>query len=209
MDDPRFSKLFTDPKYRNVPRKERKVKIDERFQSLFKDKKFVSKVNVDKRGRPGNFSTKENYEKFYELESSDSDDDSEEEKKELKLKEKKKKKKSEKPNLEENNIKNSINDSKIDYARGEGLISDSSSGEEESDEDDQDTHEVDDGFDKWGELDHDADTTEEATNRLAVCNMVNFKSKNWLLKKNRFLKSCIHVLTYVVPDRNIFLTYSH
>merc|ERR1712066_602246 len=76
MDDPRFSKLFTDPKYRNVPRKERKVKIDERFQSLFKDKKFVSKVNVDKRGRPGNFSTKENYEKFYELESSDSDDDS-------------------------------------------------------------------------------------------------------------------------------------
>ena len=80
MDDPRFSKFQTDPKFRTVPRKERKVKIDDRFSAVLKDKKFVSKVNVDKRGRPGSFSTKENYQKFYALDSSEtdsSDDDDE------------------------------------------------------------------------------------------------------------------------------------
>ena len=83
MDDPRFTKLFTDPKFRDVPKKEKKVKIDQRFQSLFKDKKFVSKVSVDKRGRPGNYSTKENYEKFYQM---DSDSDDEEDEKDTKTK---------------------------------------------------------------------------------------------------------------------------
>ena len=69
-DDPRFKRLRTDPKFRNVPKKERKIKIDQRFQSLLEDKKFGSKVSIDKRGRPGNFSTKENFAKFYELDSS-------------------------------------------------------------------------------------------------------------------------------------------
>ena len=45
MEDSRFSKFNTDPKFRNVPKKQRKVQIDERFQSMFKDKKFVSKVS--------------------------------------------------------------------------------------------------------------------------------------------------------------------
>ena len=39
----------------------------------------------------------------------------------------------------------------------------------EGDEDGEDG--ATEGFDKWGELDGDADTTEEATRRLAVCNM--------------------------------------
>ena len=117
MDDPRFTKLFTDPKFRNVPKKEKKVKIDQRFQSLFKDKKFVSKVNVDKRGRPGNFSTKENYEKFYQMDSSDSSDDDEDDKKPKKKKSDVKKK----PAEEATNV---------DYARGEAFLTDSSSGKE-------------------------------------------------------------------------------
>ena len=117
MDDPRFTKLFTDPKFRNVPKKEKKVKIDQRFQSLFKDKKFVSKVNVDKRGRPGNFSTKENYEKFYQMDSSDSSDDDEDDKKPKKKKSDSKKK----PAEEATNV---------DYARGEAFLTDSSSGKE-------------------------------------------------------------------------------
>ena len=96
MDDPRFTKLFTDPKFRNVPKKEKKVKIDQRFQSLFKDKKFVSKVSVDKRGRPGNFSTKENYEKFYQMDS-DSDSESEEDEDSVSKKKTDVKKKSQKP----------------------------------------------------------------------------------------------------------------
>lgn len=157
MDDPRFTKLFSDPKFRNVPKKERKVKIDNRFQSLFKDKKFVSKVSVDKRGRPGNYSTKENYEKFYQMESDDESSDEEEEVMKKKPK----------------TVKEAIKDKSVDYARGEAVLSDSSSEEEssaaESDSDEETTK--DQAFDKWGELDHDAESTEEATKRLAVCNM--------------------------------------
>lgn len=67
MDDPRFAKFSSDPKFRSVPRRERKIKIDPRFKSMFNDKSFVDKVSVDKRGRPKNFATKENFEKFYDL----------------------------------------------------------------------------------------------------------------------------------------------
>ena len=42
---------------------------------MFTDKRFVTKVSVDKRGRPKNFATKENFEKFYDLETSSEDDD--------------------------------------------------------------------------------------------------------------------------------------
>ena len=63
-------------------------------------------------------------------------------------------------------VKEKLRDSEIDYARGGGtLYSDSSSDESSSDEEDQQ------GFDKWGELDRDAERTEEATARLALCNM--------------------------------------
>lgn len=159
MDDPRFSKLFTDPKFRNVPKKERKVKIDNRFQSLFKDKKFVSKVSVDKRGRPGNFSTKENYEKFYQMDSDEDEDSSENEEEKGKKKPK--------------TVKEAIKDKHVDYTRGEAVLSDSSSEEETSDSDaeHEDKEAKNEAFDKWGELDHDAESTDEATKRLAICNM--------------------------------------
>ena len=127
MDDPRFTKLFTDPKFRDVPKKEKKVKIDQRFQSLFKDKKFVSKVSVDKRGRPGNYSTKENYEKFYQMDS-DSDDEEDEEDTKTKTETKKK---SQKPTKTSSDSKAPSN---LDYARGEAVLTDSSSGEDSSDE---------------------------------------------------------------------------
>jgi hypothetical protein len=166
MDDPRFSKLFTDPKFRNVPKKERKVKIDERFQSMFKDKRFVSKVGVDKRGRPGNFTTKENFEKFYHLESSSDDNDSDDNDDDKKKKPRKVQGK--KP------MEKRIQDANVDYARGEAIMSDSSSGDDDSSSEEDDEKEKADStetFDKWGELDHDAETTDEATCRLAICNM--------------------------------------
>jgi hypothetical protein len=166
MDDPRFSKLFTDPKFRNVPKKERKVKIDERFQSMFKDKRFVSKVGVDKRGRPGNFTTKENFEKFYHLESSSDASDEDDDKKEKQQKVKAKKnvpKAGKKP----------IQDPNVDYARGEAVLSDSSSDEDDSSSEDEEKEKDDstEAFDKWGELDHDAEMTDKTTCRMAVCNM--------------------------------------
>ena len=51
---------------------------------MFNDKRFVDKVSVDKRGRPKNFATKENFEKFYELESSSDSDAEEKEEEETK-----------------------------------------------------------------------------------------------------------------------------
>ena len=68
-EDERFSKFRTDPKFRRASKKERKVAIDDRFKSMFKDKKFLSKTKVDKRGRPETFSAKENYKKYYRLEN--------------------------------------------------------------------------------------------------------------------------------------------
>ena len=36
MDDSRFKRFATDPKFRLVPKKERKVKIDPRFDDVLK-----------------------------------------------------------------------------------------------------------------------------------------------------------------------------
>ncbi|KAL0266630.1 UNVERIFIED_CONTAM: hypothetical protein PYX00_009121 [Menopon gallinae] len=63
-------------------------------------------------------------------------------------------------------IKRKLRNKKIDYARGEGKLLSESSSEEESEAEESDYEEHD-----WGELDNDAETTEEATNRLAICNM--------------------------------------
>ncbi|OXU22411.1 hypothetical protein TSAR_016463 [Trichomalopsis sarcophagae] len=71
--DLRFAHLAKDPKFRRIPRSERKVKIDKRFISMFKDKKFAVKYTVDKRGRPINQSSSENLRKYYDLSSDDSD----------------------------------------------------------------------------------------------------------------------------------------
>jgi hypothetical protein len=67
----------------------------------------------------------------------------------------------------------------VDYARGEAnLYSDSSSDDSSSEDDDESGGSLEAGeggaaatFDKWGELDADAERTEEPTRRLAVCNM--------------------------------------
>ena len=78
LQDDRFSKIATDQRFRGGSKKQKKVKIDKRFQSMFADERFVSKCSVDKRGRPQNFSSKENYRKYYEMDDeSDSQDDKE------------------------------------------------------------------------------------------------------------------------------------
>jgi hypothetical protein len=80
LKDERFARIAKDKKFRSVGKKQRKVEIDQRFQSMFKDANFVSKCSVDKRGRPTTFSSKENFKKYYALrdsdeEGSDSDDE--------------------------------------------------------------------------------------------------------------------------------------
>ncbi|NXX61663.1 ESF1 protein, partial [Scopus umbretta] len=94
LSDGRFSCVTRDPRFWEMPEKERKVKIDKRFRAMFHDKKFKLKYTVDKRGRPVNYTSAENLKKFYALSESDSDlseDDSKEQT------EKKKKKKKPKP----------------------------------------------------------------------------------------------------------------
>lgn len=75
LKDARFAHIAKDPKYRRIPKAERKVKIDRRFKDMFKDKKFTLKYTVDKRGRPVNQTTTENLRKFYDLPSSEDEDD--------------------------------------------------------------------------------------------------------------------------------------
>jgi hypothetical protein len=124
-EDPRFARLGTEHRFRGAAgQKQRKVKIDKRFQSLFTQvrslltaeqnllmlllllllllllfmdlmfillhlllliitcivqEKFVSKCSVDKRGRPKHLTAKENYERFYDLDSSEEESDEESE----------------------------------------------------------------------------------------------------------------------------------
>ena len=205
MDDERFAKFSTDPKFRTVPKKQKKLKIDPRFEHMFTDKRFDNKkIGIDKRGRPKSYSSKESYEQFYRVRSSDEDSDSEDEKnatqfsaKNLKMKvDKLEKIKISKAKLRKNTIGGKLKDNhseseendgnfntnaqsemlkntRVDYARGKGtLMSESSSEESSDDENDREADKYE-GFDKWGELDHDAETIEsgEETNRLAVCNL--------------------------------------
>ncbi|XP_051867006.1 ESF1 homolog isoform X2 [Pristis pectinata] len=73
MNDERFSQVMKDPRFWEMPEKERKVKIDKRFQGMFHEKKFKLNYTVDKRGRPIHHSTTEDLKRFYDLDSDDSD----------------------------------------------------------------------------------------------------------------------------------------
>lgn len=75
LKDARFAHIAKDPKYRRIPKAERKVKIDRRFKDMFKDKKFTVKYTVDKRGRPVNQTTSENLRKYYDLPSSEDEEE--------------------------------------------------------------------------------------------------------------------------------------
>ncbi|XP_043787394.1 ESF1 homolog isoform X2 [Apis laboriosa] len=250
LNDERFAYIARDPKFKRIPKTERKVKIDKRFQSMFKDNKFKIQYTIDKRGRPINQTSSENLRKYYDLSSSEEESDEKEyeksKQKEKKFNEyKKKDKKNEMPQLEErspkneneyndssddnffssngellrikpqedseqNNIesdsesniddainvknlkadlkeskkqlnvrskseskkltdkiKEKLKDLSINYARGEGILMTDSSSDEESFE----TSDEEDIEHNWGELDKEAETTNEITHRLALCNM--------------------------------------
>lgn len=102
LSDGRFSRITRDPRFWEMPEKERKVKIDKRFRAMFHDKKFKLKYTVDKRGRPVNYTSTENLRKFYALSESDSDLSESDSKEHT---EKKKKKKKVKPKGEADSAK--------------------------------------------------------------------------------------------------------
>ncbi|XP_067634876.1 ESF1 homolog [Eurosta solidaginis] len=204
--DERFQHLVSDPRFRGIPKVQRKVKIDKRFQSMFTDDKFKVKYTVDKYGRRVNKSNAEDLRKYYEINTSDSETDEEGDKVKQPsaevdddvMQEELEKRKEEKaisrdnaddsgestPNEQEagendefesdgeevpKTLRERLLNPNIDYARGEGrLVTDSSSDEESSEEEEDLVANID---HVWGELDQEAETTKESTNRLAVCNM--------------------------------------
>lgn len=194
LNDKRFANVAKDPKYRRVPTSTRKVAIDKRFNAMFNDKRFNLKYTVDKRGKPINLTSGQQLKDYYEIESEEEDGDNEDDGDEKEEEPRPSTSKSEEPSAKKEKVKGflvspikegkkklkaaeeeitpdvrtKLQDLTVDYARGEGyLFSDSSSDEEESTEEDED----DVVYHDWGELDKDAGETDEATKRLAVCNM--------------------------------------
>lgn len=155
FQDSRFSHIAKDSRFKWLPKKHGKVKVDKRFQSMFDDKQFHIKSKVDKRGRPFQADTSEDLKRYYALSDSESEGDSDIDEDSEEAEDADSNKKSEhkvkvqqeegevddviKP-LEQDkkyltaDVKTKLKDLSIDYARGEGIIlSDSSSDEESSD----------------------------------------------------------------------------
>uniref|UniRef100_A0A182J152 Uncharacterized protein n=1 Tax=Anopheles atroparvus TaxID=41427 RepID=A0A182J152_ANOAO len=191
-DDARFAHLINDPRYRGMPKSKKKVQIDNRFKAMFEDGRFNERATVDKYGRKLRQTQSDELKKFYELEESDNDDD-EKERRERELEERamegrlaegKEESSGESDsgddglqlNEEEKKlnvptkVKERLKDLAVDYARGEGVLLTESSSDEDSDEGEGSDDEV---FIEhvWGELDADAERTEDSTRRLAVCHM--------------------------------------
>ncbi|XP_068216075.1 uncharacterized protein [Palaemon carinicauda] len=174
--DPRFSHVPFDPKFRDAPKKERTVMLDSRFSSMFTDEKFHEKSTMDPRGRTASYSTKEDLRQFYRTASGDSASDSEEEEKseeEEEITETTPVSQDASTKCKEvsSDILERLQDMTQDYARGAVMFSDDSSDDDSSSEEEVEREKE---FD-WGELDQDAiwDTQQEfeETSRIAVCNL--------------------------------------
>uniref|UniRef100_A0A3Q3GAL5 ESF1, nucleolar pre-rRNA processing protein, homolog (S. cerevisiae) n=1 Tax=Labrus bergylta TaxID=56723 RepID=A0A3Q3GAL5_9LABR len=88
--DERFLRVQKDPRFWEMPERERKIKIDKRFQSMFHDKRFKVKYTVDKRGRPINHTSTEDLKRFYKVSDSEEDEEDIKSKKAAEGKKKKK-----------------------------------------------------------------------------------------------------------------------
>lgn len=153
--DERFKHIATDPKFRRIPKLEKKVKIDKRFHGMFKDERFKVKYTVDKRGRPINHSSNNDLRRYYELSSSESDNEGESDNNESSDDEETEQGKFVRPKSESEEdevnkdlkkrekgdkkisdaVKKKLKNLHVDYARGEErLVESSSDDDEESDE---------------------------------------------------------------------------
>lgn len=119
--DDRFSKVKKDPRFWEMPDRERKVKIDKRFQSMFHDERFKLKYTVDKRGKPVNHSSTEDLKRFYKLSDSDQSDEDDDEEEEEKRTEKTKKKKRAAKKIEADKQAQSNEDDETDESEEEDL----------------------------------------------------------------------------------------
>ncbi|XP_004085247.3 ESF1 homolog isoform X1 [Oryzias latipes] len=198
--DPRFLRVQKDPRFWEMPERDRKISIDKRFRSMFHDQRFKVKQTVDKRGRPVSHSTAEDLRRFYQLSDSDEeeeeegrtkvredeaeprgrgdddDDDEGDEDEELSAgdeAEEGKRHEARRSDEEESSSLDSEDDSDSgpDLARGKGNVETSSDEDEEDEVDAILRREEEELEHDWGELCKDAPRGEQASTRLAVCNM--------------------------------------
>ncbi|XP_051939902.1 ESF1 homolog [Hippocampus zosterae] len=162
--DARFSRVRRDPRFWEMPERQRKVAIDKRFASMFHDERFQVKCEVDKRGRPVRRSAAEDLRRFYQIPEGESDqgrpdeDDDEEEGRD----ESDDESRAGSSGGEED--EGSSNSDGPDLARGQGNVETSSDEGEEAEEEEEIQHD-------WGELCKDAERSEQVWRRLAVCNV--------------------------------------
>ncbi|KAJ7380446.1 pre-rRNA-processing protein esf1 [Desmophyllum pertusum] len=212
--DQRFARVAQDPRFKKIPRKERKLKIDGRFQKMFTDQNFTTKYFVDKRGSKVEKTSTEDLHKFYEMSDESEKEEDEQElqiekkihqdsggkhdvkskaRKEENIKKDSKKVKNKlikKPHSDEDESADEItsnvkqtkqtkgrhkdgshmsSEEEVDISRGEGDMQ--SSSDEEDEENLRLEINKEDIEHPWGEMDVSTKTTENASRRLAVCNL--------------------------------------
>jgi hypothetical protein len=67
IEDPRFSRLHSDPRFQRMPKNKTKVAIDSRFSHMFSDKNFHGPLGVDKRGRVKKKKETQLLERYYKI----------------------------------------------------------------------------------------------------------------------------------------------
>jgi hypothetical protein len=157
--DERFAHLLSNPRFKQLPKTESKVKIDKRFQGMFDDERFNVKQKVDKYGRHLN-KKEEDLKKYYRISSGESSDEAEQEEAipgnaEITS-----------GNVMPKSIEKKLKSLEVDYIRGEGVLQSDSSDDESSEEEVEEELEH-----EWGELDQDAERTEDSSRRIACMHM--------------------------------------
>uniref|UniRef100_A0A3Q3IXL4 Uncharacterized protein n=1 Tax=Monopterus albus TaxID=43700 RepID=A0A3Q3IXL4_MONAL len=157
--DERFLRVQKDPRFWEMPERERKIKIDKRFQSMFHDKRFKVKYTVDKRGRPINCTSTEDLKRFYKLSDSEEEADEEDARTKKKKKAKENLVKSERDVRKGKEVQSSSGDAKGE--RGVRVMEDESTEEEDDEDAAEEESDVASGSDEESSADLEEDSDSE------------------------------------------------